>query len=91
MGSEAKAEGMTGCCKIVSAGPKHRGRTQEGKREFDGMPQGYWARLGHWRESRQNLKGAGDFEGAARHAPLAKLLLSQPSWLSCFHEMVRLL
>ena len=35
MGSEAKAEGMTGCCKMVSAGPKDRGRTQEGKCELD--------------------------------------------------------
>ena len=43
MGSEAKTEGMTGCCKMVSAGPEHRGRTQENKCELDARPQGYWA------------------------------------------------
>jgi len=74
MGSEAKAEGMTGSCKVVSAGPEHRGRTQEGRCELDARPQGYCQWALHWDHKGQ----AGGFEGAARHTPLANCCCLNP-------------
>ena len=85
-GQRGKAEGMTGYCKTVSGGPKDRGRTQEGKCELD-------AGTGHDTRTTEGSPAALKELHRARHAPLARLLLSQPSWRchADFHEVVGLL